>query len=81
VLVFANYGCQTHTQASQTTGSFSMVRVRAGRVAAVAILVAALSSATRRRPADAVADPDLPVLKEARREYERLKYSRIQGAQ
>ena len=66
---------------NRTVAVTVMVRVRAGRVAAVAILVAALSSATRRRPADAVADPDLPVLKEARREYERLKYSRIQGAQ
>jgi hypothetical protein len=38
-----------------------MVRVRAGRVAEVAILVAPLSSATRRRPADAVAAPDAPL--------------------
>jgi hypothetical protein len=66
---------------NRTVAVTVMVRVRAGRVAAVAILVAALSSATRRRPADVVADPDLPVLKEARRKYERLKYSRIQGAQ
>ena len=46
---------------NRTVAVTVMVRVRAGRVAAVAILVAALSSATRRRPADAVAAPDAPL--------------------